>query len=81
MISVGRDGGAVFTAVLPGCIVAEDTSMPVDPTAALLPLAQPRTGPSPAHWGTRGASGTARPASADIAGAGIEPGSQELVRS
>jgi len=81
VISVGRDGGAVFVAVLPGCIVAGDTPVSVDPTADLPPLATLRPGPSPASAGIRGASGAAPLMSAEIAGVGSEPGSQELVRS
>jgi len=81
VISVDRDGGAVFVAVLPGCIVAGDTPVSVDPTADLPPLATLRPGPSPASAGIRGASGAAPLMSAEIAGVGSEPGSQELVRS
>jgi two-component system CitB family sensor kinase len=81
MISVGRDGGAVFTAVLPGCVVADEASMSADPAAALGPLDPPRLGRSPARAGTHGASSPAPSASADASDVGSEPGSQELVRS
>jgi two-component system CitB family sensor kinase len=80
MISVGRDGGAVFTAVLPGCILVDDASMPAGPGAALGPLAPPSTGRSPARSGTRAESGTAPSAPAGTADVGSELG-QELVRS
>jgi len=80
MISVGRDRGAVFTAVLPGCIRVEDASMPAGSGAALGPIAPPLPGRSPARAGTGDASGTAPSAPAGTADVGSEPG-QELVRS
>jgi hypothetical protein len=81
MISVGRDGGAVFTATLPRCIVADEASMSADPAAALGILSQARPGSSRASAGSRGASGPAPSASACAQEAGSEKGTQELVRS
>jgi len=42
MVSVGNDGGAVFTAVLPGCLASNDAAGPAGPAPADSGVPQPR---------------------------------------